>query len=98
MNQHKQIEGKLWNAIVALTSGVLTNLIYNEISSTSYVLEFLNGQYTLIQVNNNAWEKIGLIFLTFFLVWAFISTIIPVALRIRQKIAYQKINRITKKN
>ena len=98
MNQHKQIEGKLWNAIVALTSGVLTNLIYNEISSTSYVLEFLNGQYTLIQVNNNAWEKIGLIFLTFFLVWAFISTIIPVALRIRQKIAYQKINRINNKN
>lgn len=66
MNQHKQIEGKLWNAIAALTSGILTNLIYNEISSTSYVLEFLNGQYTLIQVNNNAWEKIGLIFVTFF--------------------------------
>lgn len=98
MNQHKQIEGKLWNAIAALTSGVLTNLIYNEISSTSYVLKLLNDQYTLIQVNNNAWEKIGFIFATFFLVWAFISIIIPVALRIRQKISYQKIDWINNKN
>ena len=53
MAHYKTFEGKLRGAITALTSSILTSLICDTISNTSYVLQTSENQYTLTPTGNS---------------------------------------------
>lgn len=97
MVHYKTIEGKLRGAITALTSSILTSLIYDTISNTSYVLQTSEKQYTLTSTGNSFWENIVFILLVFSIIWIIISIIIPIGLRLKEQVSYRKINQPTRK-
>ena len=97
MNNYKLIETKLWSALSALTSGVITSLIYDALSSSSYMVEIDGEQYMFTSIGISFWEAGGLILSTFLMIWALISVIIPLLLRLRKRFTYDKIKRINAK-
>lgn len=95
MDNYPSIEVKLRNAISALTSGVLTSLIYDSISSSSYILEIDGKQHIISSIETSSWGAIGFILATFLFLWAIISVLIPLILRIKKRFEYAKIKRIS---
>lgn len=91
MSNYKSFENRLLNAISALTSGVLTSLIYDGISSTSYLLEMEGKQYNITSAGVSFWAAAGFVLATFLGIWAIISIIIPFALKVRRRFAYDKV-------
>lgn len=98
MNDYKSIETKVWNAVSVLTSGVLTSLIYEAISSSSYVLEINGKQYVFTSIGKSIWGAVGFILAIFLLLWTVIYVIIPLLLRIRKRFTYDKIRRVNAKD
>ena len=97
MNGHKIIETKLWSGTSMLTSGVLTNLIYELLSGSSYNLDIDGKHYEITAAGMNSWCAIGVVVLTFFSLWALISLLIPFLLRIRRRFAYDKVKQVSAK-
>lgn len=97
MDNYKSFETKLWNGISVLTSGVLTSLIYESISKSSYVLEIEGKQYVFTSTGAGFWGAMGVILVTFFFLWAVISILIPLVLRIKKRFTYDKIKRVNAK-
>lgn len=97
MDNYKSIETKLWNAISVLTSGVLTSLIYEAISESSYVLEIEGKQYVFTSTGIGFWGALGIILVVFLFLWAVISKLIPLLLRLKRRFSYDKIKRINVK-
>lgn len=98
MNGHKTIEKKLWSVVSMLTSGVLTSLIYELLSGSSYNLDIDGKHYEITTTGMNSWCAIGVVVLTFFALWALISLLIPFLLRIRKRFAYDKIKQVSAKD
>lgn len=97
MNDYKKIETKLWNEVSMLTSGVLTSLIYGLLSEATYTLDIEGKLYEIKSTGMNPWCAIALVVLTFFALWACISLLIPVLLRIRKRFVYDKVKKISAK-
>ena len=94
MENYHSIETKLWNAISALTSGVLTSLLYDSLSDSSYVLEVEGVQYVITSNGLNFWGATFSIFATFISLWVVISILIPFILRMKKRFSYKKIKRV----
>ena len=94
MDNYHSIETKLWNAISALTSGVLTSLLYDSLSDSSYILEIEGKQYIFTTSGLSFWGAIFSIFATFISLWVVISILIPFVLRMKRRFSYKKINRV----
>lgn len=97
MNDYKTIEAKLWNAISMLTSGVLTSLIYGLLSASSYEIDIEGKQYTITAIGMSDWVALTIVLITFLGLWTLISVFIPWLLRIKRRLSYDKIKKITAK-
>lgn len=97
MNDEKTFEKKLWGQISALTSGVLTSLLYELLSGSSYELNIEGKQYQIASTGLNTWCAFGLVILTFLGLWAIFSLILPWLSRIRKRFAYDKVKKTTAK-
>ena len=97
MAHYKTFEGKLRGAITALTSSILTSLICDTISNTSYVLQTDEKQYTLATAGNSFSGSVVFVLLVFSIIWIIISIIIPIGLRLKERISYRKIDQPNRK-
>lgn len=97
MAHYKTFEGKLRGAITALTSSILTSLICDTISNTSYVLQTDEKQYTLTTAGNSFSGSVVFVLLVFSIIWIIISIIIPIGLRLKERISYRKIDQPNRK-
>ncbi len=71
-------ENKILEAAIAIPSGMLTELIYSEISTSYYEKHIVNGIETFVEVNKfNIIAKITIILFLFFAIWFLLSIIIP---------------------
>lgn len=93
MKNYKPIESKIWNAITALTSGVLTSIIYDALSHTSYMLEIDDKKYAITSTSLSFFASLGLVCGTFLMIWTVISLIIPCALKVHKRFSYDKVTR-----
>lgn len=55
MNDEKLFENKLWGQISALTSGVLTSLLYELLSGSSYKFDIEGKQYEIVSTGMDTW-------------------------------------------
>lgn len=92
MVHYKTFEGKMRGAITALTSSILTSLICNAVSNTSYVLQTDEKQYTLMAAGNSFSGSVVFVLLVFSIIWIVISIIIPIGLRLKERVSYRKID------
>lgn len=97
MNNYKPIETKLWNDLSMLTSGVLTSLIYELLSGSSYQIDIEGRRYEITSIGMSGWCSFGLVVITFLGLWTLISVLIPWLLRIKQRFTYDKIKNISVK-
>ncbi len=97
MNDEKSFEEKLWSQISVLTSGVLTSLLYELLSGSSYELDVEGKQYEIVSTGISTWCAFGLVILTFFCLWAVFSLVFPWISRIRKRFVYDKVKKITAK-
>ncbi len=68
---------EILKGISPLVSGVLTSLIYDTVSNTTYVLHMDGQEYILNTIEEGLWIKpIGILIL-YFLLWGLFSKIIP---------------------
>lgn len=91
MKNYKLLENKIRSLLAALTSGILTNLIYNIIYGTSYIIQSTETQTTIIPQTGGVIQAIGIILLTFITIWAFITILIPLALKTVNRFHFKKI-------
>lgn len=97
MNDEKISENKLWKQIAALTSGVLTSLLYELLSGSSYEFDMEGKQYEIVSTGMNTWFAFGLVLLTFFGLWAIFSWVLPWLSKIRKRFVYDKVKKTTAK-
>lgn len=97
MNDDKIYENKLWGQISALTSGVLTSLLYELLSGSSYELDIEGKQYEIVSTGMNTWFAFGLVLLTFLGLWAIFSWLLPWLSKIRKRFVYDKVKKTTAK-
>lgn len=77
------LESKLWQAITAVASGVITDLLYDLLSPSSYTIQDVDSQYVLIPNSNNAtWFSICVILMLFFSLWGIIILIIQISTKL----------------
>ena len=97
MNDEKIFENKLWGQISALTSGVLTSLLYELLSGSSYELDIEGKQYEIVSTGMSTWFAFGLVLLTFMGLWAIFSWVLPWLSKIRKRFVYDKVKKTTAK-
>lgn len=97
MNDEKLFENILWGQISALTSGVLTSLLYELLSGSSYKFDIEGKQYEIVSTGMDTWLAFGLVLLTFFCLWAIFSWFLPWFSRIRKRFVYGKVKKTTAK-
>lgn len=97
MNDEKTFERKIWRQISALTSGILTSLLYELLAGSSYKLDIAGTQYEIISTGMETWPAIGLVTLIFFALWAVFSLIVPWVARIRKRFTYAQVKKSTAK-
>lgn len=98
MENYKLLERKLWNAIIVLTSGILTNLIYDEVSNTSYLFQTEDKQFTISQVSESLWKSIFVTVFTFFIIWITILIISTITLKFIRRFHFKKVTKHSRKN
>ena len=94
---HQLFESKLWKAITAVASGIMTSLLYDLFSQTSYVLQQEGTQYILRQSNNDVRSVLLTalsVFLMFFIIWIIFIFIIQIGVKISKQLKFHKIERI----
>ncbi len=92
MANYKTFERKLRGAITALTSSILTSLICDVFSNTSYVLQTGEKQYMLTPTGNSFSGSVVFVILIFSIIWIIISIIIPIGSRLKERVSYRKID------
>lgn len=71
-------ENKLFEALFAIASGILTEIIYSEISISRYEKKIIDGVETIEEISRyTALTKIGIILLLFFVIWIILSFVLP---------------------
>lgn len=101
MKQLNQFETKLWNAITAVASGIMTSLICDLISNTSYVIKYDNNQYVLTQSDNGMNNTVSAIFITviiFFVFWGSFTVIIHIGAKTIRQLKFNEIKRFSGKD
>ncbi len=90
MIKSSQVKERLWNAVAAIASSILTGIICDEFSLTSYETKVVNGATHLIPVEEHSFAaKILVVTLIFLLLWGLISWVIPFVLRLIKQIRYR---------
>ena len=97
MNEYGLFEEKAINAIGALTSGVLTSLIYDGITKSSYLVKREGINYIIYSIGTNPWSTIVFVLLMFCLIWASITIALPQILVLKKRISYARIPRFKQK-
>lgn len=95
------VETKLWGAMTAIPSGIITSILYDAITTTSYVLEKSGKQCVFIQEQNSIWTTfsiLGGILLVFFFIWGLISGISVVVAWGCRYLKYNKPEKVSGKN
>lgn len=97
MKLSHSFETKLWSAITAVASGIITSLLSDFISNTSYILQQNEKQYILVQTNNmyDTIFSISVILLTFFSLWAILTIIIQIGNKIYRQLKFNKLEKCT---
>lgn len=91
---NKTSDSKLWASIAAVASGIITNLLYDLVSHTSYILLRQNSQYMIIPDNNNTKNtvfSIIIIILLFLFLWFSLIGIIQGLARIHRQFNFRKL-------
>lgn len=87
-------ETKIWKAITAVASSIMTNLLCNFVSNESYVLRFDGAQYVITSdadsMRNNAVSFIGILLL-FFILWGCLLIMIQIATKLTRQLKYRKM-------
>lgn len=98
MSSYKTIENNLWKASFPLVSGVLTSLIYEKLSSPSYMLDVHGEQFLFTSTETKFWRTVVFIIVTFLLIWAVIFAVIWLIQCLRKRFSYDKIKRVNAKD
>lgn len=79
--------GKLWSEISAIVSSILTNLIYEELTSTEFELITTGEKNLVVQLNDGEFGKrIAVILGIFFCLWFAIYVFVPVFLELVDRV------------
>lgn len=74
---------RLPQALSALTASILTNIIYDEISTSHFERKIQNNNIYFVEVSNySIYEKLFFLFLLFSILWFLISMLIPTILKL----------------
>lgn len=87
-------ESKLWKAVTAVASSIMTNLLCSFLSHSSYIIQPNGAQYTIISddsnMKSNAFSFVCILLL-FFALWGILSAAIPVSVKIIKKVRFKKM-------
>ena len=71
-------ENKILDATIAVVSGILTELIYNEISISYYQKQIINEVETFVEISQTPfWVKLSIILSLFLAIWILLSIVLP---------------------
>ncbi|MBD5552676.1 MAG: hypothetical protein HDQ96_16170 [Lachnospiraceae bacterium] len=87
-------ESKLWKAITAVASSIITNLLCSSLSHNSYIIQPNETQYIVISDNSNIKSNTLLfvgILLLFFALWGILSAAIPISTKLFKNIRFKKM-------
>lgn len=91
-------ESKLWQAITAVASGIITSLLYDLVSHSSYIIQPKGSHYMLISDNNDTartFLTICSIFILFFSIWVIITLLIQISSNISKHLVFKKMKNIS---
>lgn len=91
-------ESKLWKAITAVASGIMTSLLHDLVSQTSYILRSEGMHYVIVANDSNMKNTtftIVSIFLLFFTLWGIFTLIIQIASRLSKQLSFKKMEHIS---
>lgn len=87
-------ESKLWKAATAIASSIITNLLCTLLSYDSYIIQPNGEQFLIIPDENNMKSNILLFIgtlLLFFSLWAALSAIIPISIKLFKNIHFKRM-------
>lgn len=91
--KNQLFDSKLWKAITAVASGIMTSLLYDLLSSPSYVLHQEGVNYILTPDGNNAkstFFSIIFILLLFLFLWGVFTAIILIGSKISKQLRFRE--------
>lgn len=87
-------ESKLWKAVTAVASSIMTSLLCNFLSHGSYIIQPNGTEYLIVSDDSNmksdALTFIGILLL-FFVLWGILSISIPISTKILKKVRFKKM-------
>lgn len=84
-------ENKILTASSTITSGILTDLIYNEISTSHYQKQIINDIEIYVQIDElSSISKVLIIALIFISIWLILSIIVPRLLYLKKSISHKR--------
>lgn len=96
--KNQMSESKLWKAITAVASGIMTSLLYDLVSQTSYILRPEGNQYVIIaddsNMKNTTFAVISILLL-FFSLWGVFTIIIQSASKLSKQLSFKKMEHIS---
>lgn len=99
MSDKKVYSGRLRGEISAIVSGILTNLIYEELAVTKFKIVSTEGECFVIQLNDGAFGiRLAVIMGTFIVLWLLISLVIPICVNQIERLRYKNIKGFNKKS
>lgn len=88
---------KTWGALSAITSSILTSIIYDEFSSSGYEIVCLGSSLQLNEISeHNFFHKCLLIIFIFLFLWATISIAIPFFYYVLKRLQYRNKRKFRK--
>ena len=83
---------KLWMAISAVASGILTSLLYDQLANSHFEIIMQEGKTLLVPVSNRTFAfQFAIISGIFLISWLIISMIIPFAIYMFERISYKRV-------
>lgn len=98
---NKLSESKLWKAITAVASSIMTSLLYDLLSRTSYVMQKDGARYILTPDDSTAKNtilSIVIIVLLFFFLWGIFTATIQIGVKISRQLRFKEIEHISGKD
>lgn len=90
-------ESKLWEAITAIASGIMTSLLYDLVSQTSYVIVQEGAHYVIVSSSDNTPNTVlafFIILLLFFSLWGILNLIVCIGVKTFRQLKFKKRKRI----
>ena len=95
--KNQKNESELWKSITAVASGIMTSLLYDLVSQTSYILRQEGIQYVIVADDSNMKNTtftIISIFLLFFSLWGIFTIIIQIVSRLSKQLRFKNMEHI----